>query len=132
MNGQQRKQAARKEEKNLSPKFYAIDLATAPFVPDGCTRAFRNNKYTVTVYDNDPTNKGFAIRVMIQNHYNKPIERHWSEIYKIKNELFGEETTAIEYYPAKSNTIDVHNIYWIWIFPDGVLRVPLLPGVVPF
>ena len=32
-----------------------------------------------------------------------------------------EETTAVEYYPAQSELIDDHNIYWLWIFPNDVL-----------
>jgi len=34
------------------------------------------------------------------------------------------ETTAVEYYPAKSELVDEANIYWLWIFPEGVLPIP--------
>lgn len=63
---------------------------------------------------------------MIQKHDDTPIQQHWATIQKIKNEIFGEETTAVEYYPAKSNLIDDHNIYWLWIFPDGALPIPIV------
>jgi hypothetical protein len=76
------------------------------------------------VYDNSPVSTGTAIRVMVQKHDDTPILKHWSEMQKIKNEVFGEETTAVEYYPPKSKLIDDHNIYWMWIFPDGVLPIP--------
>lgn len=126
MNEHQRKEAARREEKMGSPKFITIDLSTAKAVPPGMTRAFRNNRFTVMIYDRSLTTKGVATRVMIQSHYNEPIQRHWSTIQKIKNDIFGEETTAVEYYPAKSKLIDDHNIYWIWIFPEDVLPIPLM------
>jgi hypothetical protein len=76
------------------------------------------------VYNNSLVSTGTAIRVMVQKHNDTPIVNHWSEMQKIKNEIFGEETTAIEYYPAKSQLIDDHNIYWFWIFPEGVLPIP--------
>ena len=108
----QRMLAARKEFKKPVTKFEQIDLSKAPFIPKGMTRAFRNTRYTVMVYDNSPTTKGSATKVMVQKHDDTPILRHWSEMQKIKNEIFGEETTAVEYYPAQSKLIDVHNIYW--------------------
>ena len=73
------------------------------------------------VYDNTETTKGEAIKVLIQRHDAKPIPNHWKELYTIKNDLFGEEKTSVEYHPPKSKLIDEHNIYWLWIFKDGVL-----------
>jgi hypothetical protein len=66
------------------------------------------------------------VQVLIQKIDNTPSLNHWSEIQKIKNELFGEETTAVEYYPAQSELIDNHNIYWIWIYPAGILPIPVM------
>jgi hypothetical protein len=85
------------------------------------TRAYRNNRFTVMVYDNCPTTNGPAIQVLIQNHTNTPIVNHWREIQRIKNEIFGAEVMAIEYFPAQSELVDTHNIYWIFIFPEGVI-----------
>jgi hypothetical protein len=121
LSKRQRRIAAKQQETAVSAKFIQIDLLKASFVPRGMTRAFRNNKFTVMVYDDSPTTHGPAIRVMIQNHYDKPIEGHWATIQKIKNEIFGPETTAVEYYPAESDLINDHNIYWIWIFPKDIL-----------
>lgn len=125
MNSQQRKEAARKAEKTLSPRFVQLDLSVAPFVPSGMTRAFRNNRFTVMVYDNSETTHGPATKALIQSHYDKPIERHWATLQSIKNEIFGKEVTAIEYYPKESELINDHNIYWLWIFPEGV--IPTMP-----
>lgn len=121
----QRRIAAQKEFKKPITNFEKIDLSNASFIPKGMTRAFKNTRYVVMVYDNSPVTTGTAIRVMVQKHNDTPILNHWSEIQKIKNEIFGEETVAVEYYPAKSQLIDDHNIYWIWIFPENVLPIPL-------
>lgn len=73
------------------------------------------------VYDNCQTTHGPAIQVLIQNHFDEPIKNHWAEIQRIKNEVFGPEVTAIEYFPAESELVNQHNIYWIFIYPDGVI-----------
>lgn len=121
-----RKKAAAKEFKKGNPAFIELDLFSAEFVPKGMTRAYRNNIYTVMVYDDSETTQGLAIRVMIQKHNNSPIINHWSEIQKIKNAIFGNEVTAIEYYPKESELINDFNIYWIWIFEDNSLPIPIL------
>jgi len=93
--------------------------------PIWMTRAYISNRYVVMIEDNAKTNKGNGIKVLIQKHDGTPIINHWSEIQKIKNELFGSETTGIEYYPAESELINDHNIYWLWIFPKGVIPIPI-------
>lgn len=81
------------------------------FWPSWMTRAYQNNRYTVMVQDDCKTTSGPAIRAMIQAHDDRPITYHWSEIQKIKNQIFGEETWAVEYYPAESELRDDYNIY---------------------
>lgn len=126
----QRQLAAKKEFKKPVTEFEQIDLSTAEYVPPGMTQAFRNTRYTVMVYDDQTAATGMikwpCTRVMIQKHNNTPLVNHWSEIQKIKNELFGEETVAVEFYPSESKLINDFNIYWIWLFPDGVLPIPEL------
>jgi len=117
----QRRLAAQKLLKLPEGKFEPIDMKAHPFVPPGMTRAFRNNRYTVMIYDNYPTDKSPVTLVLIQNHFDAPIVNHWSELQRIKNEIFGAETTAVEYYPAESELIDDKNIYWLVVFEDGVL-----------
>jgi hypothetical protein len=119
-----RKSAAKKEFQKPITKFEQIDLSKASNIPVGMTRAYRNTRYMVMVYDKSRVTTGFAIRVMVQKHDDTRIVNHWSEMQKIKNEIFGSETVAIEYYPAESQLIDDHNIYWFWIFEEGVLPIP--------
>jgi len=117
----QRRLAAQKLLKQAEGKFEPIDLEGRPFVPPGMTRAFRNNRYTVMIYDNYPTDKSPATLALIQNHFDAPIVNHWRELQRIKNEIFGPQVTAVEYYPAESELIDDNNIYWLVVFEDGVL-----------
>jgi predicted SnoaL-like aldol condensation-catalyzing enzyme len=122
----QRKAIARKFMKKPVTKFSEIVLENQPFIPKGMTKAYSNNRYVVMIYENSLTTSGSATRCMIQKIDNTPILNHWSEIQKIKNEIFGEEVTAVEYYPAQSKLVDDYNIYWIWIFDSGVLPIPIV------
>lgn len=88
---------------------------------NGYERGRREADDWISVNDQLPTTHGPAIQVLIQNHTNTPIVNHWREIQRIKNEVFGPEVMAIEYFPAANELIDTHNIYWIFIFPDGMI-----------
>lgn len=120
----QRRIAAQAQFKKPVTAFRQLDISLAEKIPRGMTRAFQNTRYTVMVFDHSPTTKGYATKVLVQKHDDTPILNHWSELYKIKNEIFGPETTAIEYYPPESELINDHNIYWLWIYPAGVLPLP--------
>ncbi len=41
------------------------------------------------------------------------------EKQKIKNELFGRESVAIEVFPAESHLIDQANSYHLWVLPEA-------------
>lgn len=43
----------------------------------------------------------------------------WAVKQEIKNELFGERTTAIEVFPDERNLVDVCDVYHLWILPEG-------------
>jgi hypothetical protein len=116
-----RRSAAAQLLKKAPGPLTLCDLTVMSKIPPGMTRAYRNNRYTVMIFDNTMTTKGEAIMVLIQRVDDRPIVGHWREIQNIKNELFVEETIGIEYYPAESNLLDTHNIYWLWIFPPDVL-----------
>ena len=110
-----------KELFKLPPgKFEQIDLSKRSH-PGFINRAFMNNRYVVMITDNQKIGNHTAIRAMIQRHDDKPIPNHWREIQSIKNEIFGLEEVAVEFYPRQKTLIDDANIYWIWIFPKGVL-----------
>ena len=117
---------AEKLKRKPPGKFQKVDLLDWPERPLGLTRCWKNNRYLVMCYDNAETTVGPAIKVFVQRHDDKPI-RSWRAMQDIKNELFGHERMAIEYFPKESELIDDANIYWLWIFPDGVLPTPKSP-----
>ena len=121
-----RKSAAKYFFKQPAGKLVECDINLVTRIPPGMTRAYRNNRYTVMIFDNTQTSHGPAIKALIQRHDDEPIPGHWRQIQDIKNELFGPETTGIEYYPAESNLLDTHNIYWLWIFPPGVIPLYII------
>ena len=120
----QRQVVARKLLKSAETPFEQINLTIRDH-PKWMTRCYRNNRYTVMIDDQRPVSTGFAIVAMVQNHLNQPIVRHWSEMQRIKNEIFGNETVSIEYCPPESQLTDLANVYWMWIFPEGVLPMPI-------
>lgn len=124
----ERNKAAAKLMKLPAGELEQADLSTVnpDKIPSGMTRCFRNNRYCVMIFDKHMTSHGNAIRVMVQQHDNTPIRFHWREMQNIKNRIFGEEATAVEYYPAESKLMDTHNIYWMWIYPDEVLPIPFV------
>lgn len=122
----ERKKAAQKFLKLPPGEFIELDVKANPKAPEWMTRAFRNNRYTVMIDDNAQTTHGSAIRAMVQKHDDTPITFHWREMQKIKNEIFGDETVAVEYFPAESELQDIHNIYWMWIYPPKVLPIPIM------
>jgi hypothetical protein len=85
--------------------------------PSWMTRCFINNRYCVMIDDNGdlPIFSCDAIKAMVQKHDDTPIQNHWREMQRIKNELFGAESVAIEFYPKQSELVDHANIYWMWV-----------------
>ncbi len=110
--------------KEIPPAEYAM-YRNAPMFPKDMTRAFRNNRYIVTVYDYSETTAGYAIRAMIQSLTGEAFH-NWEDLQRVKNECFGEDVVAIEYYPAQAEVRNSHNIYWLWIFEPGQIPLPIL------
>ncbi len=54
-----------------------------------------------------------AIRTVSQ------LEPTWAELQRIKNELMGEEVTAVQVYPAASRLIDEADMYHLWCYAAG-------------
>lgn len=123
------KSVAKKLLSKPSGELLPIDLLVAKNIPLNMTRAFSNNRYVVQIYDNEKMCIAGVlidvIRVFIQRHDDKPIPNHWSELQKIKNTIFGGDSTAIEFYPSCDTLIDCANIYWLWII-NNKLITPVL------
>jgi hypothetical protein len=42
----------------------------------------------------------------------------WRDVQKMKNELFGSETTAIQIFPPESKLVDTANQYYFYVFME--------------
>lgn len=78
--------------------------------------AYKNNKYIVQIYYKhlrEEDGKTYT-KVMVRRSDSQPIYS-WNDLYRIKNELFGEEVEAIQFMPKVSQLTDVANLYWFFI-----------------
>jgi hypothetical protein len=78
-------------------------------------RTWINDKYCVMARTIE-TEWGKVDHACIRNVSSGDIP--WREKQKIKNELWGEEYTAVEVFPSKQELVDEANMYHIWIFKD--------------
>lgn len=81
------------------------------FRPDA---VYQNNKYIVQVFVSQIRNGRRYKKIMIRRSDSEPIYS-WQDLFRIKNELFGDEKEAIQFFPKKSELIDQANLYWLWI-----------------
>jgi hypothetical protein len=91
--------------------------------PPGLKRFTKNNIYSVQFVEHC-TGWGKLTRIMIRRHDQKTTVS-WMHKQRIKNELFGEEFTALEVFPPESKLFDEANIYHLWIFPPDI-EVPIV------
>ena len=112
------KAAAKRLLKKPAGRLEPIDLDTQN-APEWMTRAYKNNRYVVMINDNATIMGITASKAMVQRHDDKPIPGHWRQLQNIKNEIFGRDATAVEFYPPESELEDVANIYWLWVIPTG-------------
>jgi len=117
--------AAKKLLKKPAGRLEPIDLSSCDH-PKWMTRAYKNNRYVVMIDDNCMMTGGItAVKTMVQRHDGRPITNHWKEMQSIKNAIFGADATAIEYYPSEYELTDIANIYWMFVFHEGVIPKPV-------
>lgn len=133
MSRQRRGATPRRRWQPLQPAGWDPD-AHSRRDPDGArtggyrpSRAYRNDRYTVFVYEHPtPDFDTPVLHLSIHRHDREPI-RDWRHLQAIKNEVAGVERTAIEVFPPESQLIDEANEYHLWVMPVGFT----LPFVVP-
>ena len=79
-----------------------------------------NDRYVACVErrrDDGPAT-GSVFSISIHRRDRKPI-RDWRHMQSIKNDIAGDETEAIELYPAESRLMDTSNEFWLWCLPPG-------------
>jgi hypothetical protein len=80
---------------------------------------WKNDVYQVAVrvYSN-----GNLRHLSIKRIDREPIH-DWRDLQHIKNELCGEDSEAVEIYPAEARRVDTANQYHLWCFPRSY-RIP--------
>ncbi len=126
MNKSQRKALARGRAKlgyvplkQLTPEEIREQREARPY---WATRIFVNNHFTVMINDNAITSQCIAkLAYIVPFHAGREV--FWKDLQRIKNEIFGEEAMAIQYFPPESSLIDEANVYWLFVFPEGIIPV---------
>lgn len=57
---------------------------------------------------------GRIAHLWIRRHDNKPMG--WTELQRTKNEIVGEDVTAIQVFPKTTDLVDQANMYHLWAF----------------
>lgn len=64
----------------------------------------------------------------IKRHDREPIG-DWRVLQRIKSEIVGQETEALELYPAESRVVDTANQYHLYAFPGAMIPVGFPKGM---
>lgn len=59
---------------------------------------------------------GKIVHLWVRRNDEQPIG--WTQLQRVKNEILGNEVTAIQVFPKKSKLIDQVNMYHLWGFLD--------------
>jgi hypothetical protein len=85
-------------------------------------KSFINSIYQVSVWYEEHPKYGLFAHLSFKTHDRAP--RHdWREMQRIKNELCGTETFAVELYPEESRVVDTSNQYHLFAFRDFKLEL---------
>lgn len=82
----------------------------------------KNSRYQVSIYGRGGGAFGLGpiVHLSIKTLDRSP--RHdWRDLQRIKNELVGPESEAVEMFPAESRLVDMANQYHLWCFPPGAV-----------
>lgn len=77
-------------------------------------KVYQNNKYIVQIKYRVPRDGDYYTRAMIRRSDSAAIYS-WQDMFRIKNEVFGNEVEAIQFFPRSSELVDSANLYWLWI-----------------
>lgn len=84
-------------------------------------RVYRQGNDYVVMIRSVETEWGTVQHACIRNTHNTDIP--WAEKQRIKNEIFGEESVAIEVFPSESQLVNGAAMYHIWVLPTD-FKIP--------
>jgi len=74
------------------------------------TTVYRNRVFSVLVRD-----AGTAVHMAVSSL--SQIRPTWHEMQRIKDELAGEDATAVEVYPPRREVVDDADMFHLWVLP---------------
>jgi len=92
-----------------NPQKLAKVIKDYPKCLPGLRDVVSNELYWVRIYDNRLAIARWDGEVM-----------SWEELQGVKNEIWGEDTIAVEYYPQQDNVVNKRNTRHLWWF-TGIL-----------
>ncbi|HEY6002524.1 MAG TPA: hypothetical protein VIV57_06590 [Anaeromyxobacter sp.] len=93
----------------------------------GLAKWYANSIYVVRLIAlRAPSPFGLVMCLTVRTHDHQP--RHdWRELQRIKNELVGDTTEAVEVYPSEDRLVDNSNYYHLFCFPELATEDGWLP-----
>jgi len=85
-----------------------------PHTPKGCTECWFSRVYIVQVAQ---TRHEPWKRLSIRRLNGTEIRENWNELWTIKNEIAGEDTTAVEVYPSTTDLVDLAPMRHLFVVP---------------
>jgi hypothetical protein len=93
----------------------------------GLAKWYANSIYVVrAIALRAPAPFGVVLCLTVRTHDHQP--RHdWRELQRIKNEIAGDTTEAVEVYPSEDRVVDNSNYYHLFCFPSLATEDGYLP-----
>ncbi len=119
-NRAQRRQISKGFSKKIKTQWgtweFRNEALSSPLAPKGIYKACCNQIYSVQFFRHK-TKWGNVVRLIIRRHDGKA-GIPWPHRQRIKNELIGEDWTAIEVFPPENQVVDEANCYHLWVLPQ--------------
>lgn len=111
---------ALKRLKQFQPLVYMGKVSTRSYDDNsGCMQVHTSDHYQNNIYDVFVSGQPKSHRhILVKRRDNRP-SRDWRHFQRIKNETVGEESEAVELYPAESRLVDATNQFHLWVMPEG-------------
>jgi hypothetical protein len=84
----------------------------------GCSSILANSRFEVQLF-NCASDIGGVVQMVVRRH-GDIAKIEWDELQRIKNEIFGEEYSAVEFFPPKELEWHINReIRVLWVLPQS-------------
>lgn len=70
---------------------------------------------------------GYVTHLRIYRRDGKEIVANWDLLQRIKTDILGDDTIAVEFYPPEIELVNEVNMRHLWVFPESVIPREYLP-----